>query len=93
MNLVRGLGVDEALEALRFIHRRGASIVLKVIRSALANAEVQGEPRLDDLLVAEARVNQGPMVKRLRPRARGMGFLIRKRTSHVHIVLDVPQAV
>ena len=89
MNLIRGLPVDEALEALQFNRRRASGIVNKVVRSALANADSLGEARLDDLYVAEARVDQGPRTKRLRPRARGMAFLIQKRTSHVHVTLDV----
>ena len=89
MNLIRGLPVDEALEVLQFTRLRAASIVAKVVRGALANADNQGEAHLDDLIVAEARVNMGPRIKRIRPRARGMAFQIQKRMSHVHVTLDV----
>ena len=65
----------------------------KVIRSALGNAQDPeqnpGRPvNVDDLIVTDARVDGGPMFKRMRPRARGMAYLIKKRTSHIHVTLS-----
>lgn len=91
-DLVRGKFADEALEILKFQPQRGARILEKVIRSAMGNAQDpeqnRGKPvNVADLVVAEATVDGGPMFKRVRPRARGMAFMIKKRTSHVRIVL------
>jgi len=91
--LVRGKYADEALEILRFQPHRGARLLEKVIRSAMGNAQDPDQPgggvaRLEHLYVSEARVDGGPMFKRMRPRARGMAFIIRKRTSHIHVTLD-----
>ena len=60
----------------------------KLLRSALANAEDRGERRLEDMVVVEARVDEGPRMKRIRPRARGMAFMIIKRMSHIHVAVD-----
>jgi large subunit ribosomal protein L22 len=86
--LVRGKHADEALEVLRFMPQRGARLLEKVIKSALGNAEDQRAPDVRDLVVTEARVDRGPMFKRVRPRARGMAYMIKKRMSHIHVVLD-----
>jgi large subunit ribosomal protein L22 len=85
--LVRGKNVDEALEALRFVPNRGAKQLAEVLRSAVGNAEEQGCRNLDDLVVTEARVDGGPMFKRIRPRARGTAFGIKKRLSHIVVAL------
>jgi large subunit ribosomal protein L22 len=92
-DLVRGKLADEALDLLRFMPHRGARMLEKVIRSALGNAQDPdqntGRPvKVDDLIVSEARVDNGPMFKRIRPRARGMAFVIKKRTSHIHVTLE-----
>jgi large subunit ribosomal protein L22 len=60
----------------------------KVIRSALGNAEQKQASGLDDLVVVDARVDEGPMFKRIRPRARGMAFGIKRRMSHIKVALD-----
>src|SRR4029077_7676998 len=85
--LVRGKNVDEALEALRFVPNRGAKQLAEVLKSAVGNAEEQGCRNLDDLVVTEARVDGGPMFKRIRPRARGTAFGIKKRLSHIVVAL------
>ncbi|HEY2786268.1 MAG TPA: 50S ribosomal protein L22 [Fimbriiglobus sp.] len=85
--LVRGKNVDEALEALRFVPNRGAKQLADVLRSAVGNAEEQGCRNLDDLVVTEARVDGGPMFKRIRPRARGTAFGIKKRLAHIVVAL------
>jgi len=85
--LVRGKNVDEALEALRFVPNRGAKQLAEVLKSAVGNAEEQGCRNLDDLVVTEARVYGGPMFKRIRPRARGTAFGIKRRLSHIVVAL------
>src|SRR4029077_6368973 len=85
--LVRGKNVDEALEALRFVPNRGAKQLADVLKSAVGNAEEQGCRNLDDLVVTEARVDGGPMFKRIRPRARGTAFGIKRRLAHIVVAL------
>jgi len=89
--LVRGKTVAEGLDALRFLPNRGARILEKVILSAQANAENDGVRNVEQRRIVEARVDGGPMVKRIRPRARGMAFVIRKRQCHVHVGIDIPE--
>ena len=91
-DMVRGKFADEALDILRFQPQRGARMLEKVIHSALGSAQDPDQTRgksvdVDNLIVAEARVDGGPMFKRIRPRARGMAFQIKKRMSHIHITL------
>lgn len=91
-DLVRGEYAADALDMLRYQPQRGARMLEKVIRSALGNAQDPDQTRgqrvnVDRLVVSEARVDGGPMFKRIRPRARGMAFMIRKRMSHIHVVL------
>jgi large subunit ribosomal protein L22 len=90
-DLIRGRNVDEALELLRFYHNRGARLVEAVVKSALGNADDQECPDLDSLVVSEARVDGGPMFKRIRPRARGTAFQIKRRLSHIVVVLSDPE--
>ena len=71
---------------------RGARMLEKVLRSAMANAEDRGARNVEHLLITEARVDGGPMFKRLHARARGMAYLIRRRFSHIHVSIDGPQA-
>jgi len=90
--MIRGRFADEALEILRYQPHRGARMLEKVINSALGSAQDPDQTRgktieIDDLVVAEARVDNGPMFKRVRPRARGMAFLIKKRMAHIHVTL------
>jgi len=87
-DLVRGKFADEALDILRFQPHRGARMLEKVIKSALGNAEQKQATGVDDLVVVDARVDEGPMFKRIRPRARGMAFGIKRRTSHIRVALD-----
>src|SRR5438270_12453253 len=91
--LVRGKNVDEALESLRFVPNRGAKQLAAVLRSAVGNAEEQGCRNLDDLVVTEARVDGGPMFKRIRPRARGTAFQIKRRLAHIVVALTDPNAL
>src|SRR3954467_15095063 len=87
-NLIRGKHADAALDLLRYQPQRGARFLEKVLRSALGNAEDRRAPSVNDLVVVEARVGEGPMFKRVRPRARGMAFMIKKRMSHIRVSVD-----
>ncbi len=91
-DLIRGKFADEALDILKFRPQRGARLLEKVINSALGSAQDPDQTRgksidIDNLVIAEARVDNGPMFKRVRPRARGMAYLIKKRMSHIHVTL------
>jgi large subunit ribosomal protein L22 len=72
---------------MAYTPQRGARMLEKVIKSALGNAESQNERDLDELVVADARIDQGPMFKRVRPRARGMAFMVKKRMAHIKVSL------
>lgn len=87
-DMIRGKFADDALDILRYQPQRGARMLEKVLKSALANAEDRRAPRLQDLMVVEARVDSGPMFRRLKPKARGMAAVIQKRMSHIHVALD-----
>lgn len=88
VDLVRGKSVDEALAILKFTPKRASAPVAKVIRSAAANAEHNYDLNRDNLYIAAAYVDQGPTWKRYQPRAYGRANLIRKRTSHITIVVQ-----
>ncbi len=87
IDLIKEKDVEEALGILRYTPKRGAEIVSNVLKSAIANAEHNLELSRQDLYVDRAFVDEGPTLKRVRPRARGRRFLIRKRTSHITIVV------
>jgi len=87
-DLIRGKDTDEALNVLRYQPHRGARMLEKVLRSALANAEDLRAPNLHHLKVVDVRVDQGPTMKRMRPHARGMASVILKRMSHIRIALE-----
>ncbi len=93
--MIRGKFADEALEILRYQPQRGARLLEKVLKSALGNAQDPDNPSnhgrtidVNTLVVTEAHVNGGPMFKRIRPRARGMAMMIRKRFAHIHVTLE-----
>jgi large subunit ribosomal protein L22 len=86
-SLIRGRRADEALESLRFLHNKSARLLEQVLKSALGNAEDRGARDIDDLIVVESRVDGGPMMKRIQPRARGSAYVIKKRWSHIHVTL------
>lgn len=90
--LVRGKNVDEALEQLRFRPNRGARLIEAVIKSAVGNAEDKGCRNLDDLVVTICRIDDGPMYKRIQPRARGTAFGILKRLAHIHVTVTDMEA-
>ena len=92
-DLVRGKPVGLALNTLRFTPKKGARLVRKVLESAIANAEHNRGLPGDELVVARAWVDEGPTLKRFRPRAQGRATRIRKRTCHVSIVVGRPDEV
>ena len=87
-NLIRGKLADEALNLLKYQPQRGARMLEKVLKSAMANAEDLRAPNLHHLKVIDARVDQGPVMKRMRPHARGMASVIKKRMSHIRVELE-----
>ncbi len=87
-DLVRGKRVDDALAILKFQPHRGARMLEKVIQSAFANAEDRGAPNRAGLRVTEVKIDGGPMFKRVRPRARGMAHVIKKRFSHITVAVE-----
>ena len=86
--LIRGRPADEALELLRFLPNKSARLLEQVLKSALGNAEDKGARNLDDLVVYESRVDGGPIMKRIMPRARGTAYPIKRRYSHIHVTLS-----
>jgi large subunit ribosomal protein L22 len=93
VDLIRGRQADEALAILRFAPQAASEPVYKVLASAVANARhaaEQQQRRLDveDLVIREAYVDEGPTLKRFRPRAQGRAFRVRKRTSHITVVVE-----
>src|SRR5215468_5902580 len=88
VNLVRGLPAKDALTVLKFAPQAASEQVYKVLASAIANAENNERLDPDSLLVSEAFVDEGPTLKRFRARAQGRAYRIRKRTSHITIVVE-----
>lgn len=86
VNLIRGKNVEEAINILTFTRRAASEPVRKLIESALANAEA-ADANVDDLYVEQIFVDEGPTLRRFRPRAQGRATRINKRTSHVTCVL------
>lgn len=91
-DMIRGKFADEAIEILRYQPERGAAMIMKVLQSAIGNARdpEQNKGRtiaLEDLIVSEARVDGGPMFKRIKPVSRGMAYMILKRSSHIHVAV------
>jgi len=87
-DMIRGQEADEALKRLLYTRKKSAAIFYKLLRSAIANAQVKNpELNLEDLVVQTVFVDQGPSLRRFRPRARGMAYRIAKKTCHMTIVL------
>jgi large subunit ribosomal protein L22 len=87
LDLIRGHYADDALDLLKFMPHRGARMIEQVLKSAMANAEDKGIRNVGELIIVDARGDGGPMFKRLMPRARGMAYLVRRRTAHIHVGL------
>jgi large subunit ribosomal protein L22 len=88
VDLVRGRSAQEALDILRFAPQAASTDVYKVVASAVANAENNHSLDASTLWVGEVYVNEGPTLKRIRPRAQGRAYRIRKRTSHITVVVE-----
>ncbi|MDZ4830743.1 MAG: 50S ribosomal protein L22 [Phycisphaerae bacterium] len=87
-DLIRGHPIDVAITALDFSKRRGAVFVRGVLKSAIANAQ-EKDADVARLFVSESRVDEGPTIKRFQPKDRGRSHAIMKRTSHIHVAVDV----
>ncbi|MGP7819278.1 50S ribosomal protein L22 [Niallia sp. 01092] len=88
VDLIRGKQIGEAVSILKLTPKAASPIVEKVLKSAIANAEHNYEMDINNLVVEQAYVNEGPTLKRFRPRAMGRASQINKRTSHITIVLS-----
>ncbi|NOY25853.1 MAG: 50S ribosomal protein L22 [Oligoflexia bacterium] len=91
-DLVRGLDVGEAIDVLSFTRKKSAPMIKRLIESAVANAEHSANRNntrldVDDLVIEKIYVDQGPTLRRFRPRARGMATQIQKKTSHITVVI------
>ncbi len=91
LDLIRGKSVSDARAILKFSDRAAAETVLKVLNSAVSNAEHTHKANADDLTVIAAFADEGPTLKRIRPRARGQAFRINKRTSHITVVVGTKE--
>ena len=87
LDLIRGKNVNEAFAILQYTPKDAAVVINKVLKSAVANAENNHDLNVENLYVAEIYANQGPTLKRIRPAAKGSAVRIRKRTTHITIVL------
>jgi large subunit ribosomal protein L22 len=97
VDLIRGKQAAEAVSVLRFAPQAASDPVRKVLESAIANARVKADKASEafderTLVVSEAFVDEGPTLKRFRPRAQGRAFVIRKRTSHITVAVTQPAA-
>ncbi len=92
VDMVRGAQVDDALATLRFAPQAAAQTVYKILESAVANATTTESLERGTLVVSKARVDEGPMLKRFRPRAQGRATRILKRTSHITVVVQAADA-
>lgn len=88
MELIRGRDVDDAITLLRFSKQRASGMIEKVVRSAVANANERDVPPRNTLFVAAAHADPGPVIKRFQPKDRGKAYPIKKRTSHLVVMLD-----
>jgi len=87
-NLIKGLPVNEAELQLKAIKKRSSEPILKLLKSAISNAEHNFQLERDNLFIKSLKVNAGPTLKRYMPRARGTAYEIKKRTSHLEMVLS-----
>lgn len=88
LDLIRNKPVDEAMAILKFTPKAACEPLMKLLKSAMANAEYNNDMNLSECYVAECRVDQGPTLKRIRPRAQGRAYRINKKTSHITLVLE-----
>lgn len=88
VDLIRGKNIGEAMAILRLTPKAASPVVEKLLKSAIANAEHNYEMDTDNLIVSEVFVDEGPTMKRFRPRAQGRASAINKRTSHITLVVS-----
>ena len=93
VDMVRGMAVQDALNALQFAPQAASETVYKVLESAVANAETTEGLATNDLVISVAQVDEGPTMKRWRPRAQGRATRINKRTSHITLVVQPAEIV
>lgn len=93
LDLIRGKSVSEALAILKYAPQDAATPVYKVVASAAANAENNFGLDRRTLVISEAYANEGPTMRRYQPRAQGRAFMIRKRTSHITVVVESKEGV
>ena len=86
-DMVRGKNVDEALKTLTYMNKKTAVLIKKLIESAVANADYKKTMNMDKLFIKSISVDQGPVLKRFRPRAQGRAFGVRKKLSHIDVIL------
>lgn len=86
-DLIRGKNVEQAVNILQFSDKKAAALIKKVLNSAIANAENNNGMDIDELKVSSVFVNEGPVMKRMRARAKGRGNRILKRTSHITVTV------
>ncbi len=91
-NMIRGKDVTTAINNLRFMNKSGSRELFKLLVSAVANAEDQGDVDIDNLVVSQVYVDQGPVLRRWRPRAQGRATRVQKKTSHVFVEVSEAQA-
>ena len=87
-DMVRGKRVEEAMSMLKLMPKKGAVVIRKLLISAVANAEQKGEVDVDQLLIRDCNVDNGPILKRWMPRSMGRANRIQRRTSHVTVVVQ-----
>jgi len=87
-DVVRGKDVNEAIRSLTFMKLKGAVLIKKLIESAVANAENKKTIDIDNLYVKTIYVDMGPAIKRFRPRAQGRAFQVKRKISHINVILD-----
>lgn len=87
-DVVRGKDVNEAIRSLTFMKLKGAVLIKKLIESAVANAEHKKTIDIDNLYVKTIYVDMGPAIKRFRPRAQGRAFQVKRKISHINVILD-----
>ena len=88
LDAIRGKNVNEAIGILTYNPRYASSVILKLVKSALANAENNNGMNAEDLYIEECFANQAPTMKRIRPRAQGRAYRIFKRMSHITVILN-----
>ncbi|MBX3039290.1 MAG: 50S ribosomal protein L22 [Bdellovibrionaceae bacterium] len=87
-DLVRGKDVNDAVKTLTFLNKKSALMIKKLIESAIANADYKKTMDIDKLYVKSITVDGGPVLKRFMPRAQGRAFGLRKKTSHINVILE-----